>query len=500
MNKKVQSIAITLISISSISLISKAMGFLREIVLSHFFGTSVIADSYIMAGNIVGVLFGWISTIYVCYTPVFARIVKTYGKQRGADFTRTLITIFELIALICVLFTNLFSESIVQVVAPGFTGESLKLASTFLRSIILILLAQPFIYPFKAYLEYEGEFVQAGLPDMSVSILQTVLIAVSGIVSYRILPYTMSVPYIIQALLLLWLTRKKGLRYYPHFQCLNEMKTLFKLIIPYFLSSLLVEINSFVDRYFASAMETGSISMLNYASVLNSFMLNIFIMAISVVIYPHLTKAYVNNDYKKYNQTLEYGLDFIIIVFIPLLFGILTLSNVIVSCIYGHGAFNMSSITGTSSIFSILALSLPILAIRELLFKALYARENSKLPLTIGAATTAINILLNFLLASKLGTIGLAFATSLSAIITVPILVIIMTIKLHCFSVKHLLLTVGKAMLSSIIMFSVILLYKHYVNFKTGSLFIIWIKLFGCIITASIVYFGSLFLCRIKVK
>ncbi|EHI61371.1 murein biosynthesis integral membrane protein MurJ [Hungatella hathewayi] len=500
MDKNSKFISITFISISSISLISKAVGFVREIVLSHFFGTEAIADAYIMSGNIVGVLFGWVSTIYVCYTPVFARIVKSFGKNKGIDFTRTLITVFEIIAIICICFVQVFSKSIVSIIAPGFSGELLELASSFLKSSSWILLAQPFIYPFKAYLEYEQKFVPASFSDMSVSILQVIIISISGLVSYKFLPYAMSIPYIIQGIILLCCARLNGLKYYPQLKCMNEMKSLFRVLVPYFLSSLLIEINSFVDRYFASSMNQGSVSMLNYASILNSFLLNIFIMAVSVMIYPSLTKAFVNKNFEKFNQTLKYGLSFIIIIFIPILMGALSLSNEIVFCVYGHGAFDANSVKGTSTIFSILAIALPALAIRELLFKSLYAGANTRIPFVSGIAATIINVFLNLLLAPQLGVIGLALATTLSVIITVPILAIVMIKKSYCFPIGCLLMLILKSLLSSALMLFAIFIYKHFVSFDYSSLFSSWLRLIGCIGVSVIVYFGTLMLLRIKGK
>lgn len=419
--KKLKKVGFSAAVISIMIVLGKVCGFVREIVLSHYYGTSNVTDAYIMNGNIVGVLFGWFSTLYVCFTPIYLQTKKHGGNKQADEFTRNVITIFTLLAVLCVGLVYCIPEQIVSFIAPGFDPETKDLTLRFLKISVLILLVHPFTYPLKSYLECNDHFIESSVPDVLVSVLQVVIIALSGFGGTWLLPFAMFVPYLAQGICLKIFSRRKGFKYYPQIQGSSELKTLFQLLGPYFVSSLIVEINSMVDRYFASSLQRGSITVLNYASTLNSFVMNVFSIALLVIVYTKMSSAIAEKDTIKYQNILKKGIQIILFLFFPVTVGVIILAPEIVTCVYGHGEFSPDRVYETANVFRMYALSLAALAVRELLMRAMYSVKNMKIPISISLLSTFINMILNVILVKHLGAMGLAIATSASVIVVLPV-------------------------------------------------------------------------------
>lgn len=488
MKKMNKSIGKSALIISVVAIMGKCFGFIREVLLSHYFGATEIADSYIMAGNIVGVLFGWVTTIYLCYTPIYIEIRQKENCENANKFTRTIITAFSIISVVCIILVNVYAERVVHFIAPGFSGVSLDLTKYFLRIAVLILLVEPAIYPLKAYLECNDRFVSSSLSDFFLSFTQMVLVAISGLIDYRILPFAMFVPYAVQMLIVAVSARKSGLKYYPQVAYSGHIKVLFSMVVPYFVSSLLVEINSLVDRYFASSLDVGSVAVVNYAAVLNSFLLNVFSVAIMTIVYPKLSEAIAKDDTDTYIMYTENGIKIITFLFLPLSVGAMILSKGIVTCVYGHGAFSADNIESTSMVFKMYMLAIYFVAVRELLLRTLYSRKNMKTPLIIGTISTAANIGLNMLLVKKMGVQGLALSTSVSTLITVPILGLIIKKRYVDLNVWKLGSYIVKILVATAVMGIIVeRLYNILLQYKSGYREY-WMNVILCTVIGGVIY------------
>ena len=490
MEQATKKIGLSALAISLIAISGKFFGFVREVLLSHFWGASEISDAYIMSGNIVGILFGWVTTVYLCYTPIYAEVEQRGNREETNKFTRTVITFFLVVSLLCIFLVYIFPEQLVLFVAHGFSDNASKLTIQFLKISVLILLVEPIIYPLKAYLECNNKFVSSSLSDFFLSFTQMMLIVISGVVDYRILPFAMFLPYIVQAVIVSIFAGKTGFCYKPQIIWSDDIKLLFSMIVPYFISSLLTEINSLVDRYFASSLDTGSVAIVNYASVLQGFIMNVFSLAIMTIIYPRLSEAIAQGNEKKYVSYVENGIKVVSILFIPLSIGAIILSQDLVKCVYGHGAFDKNNIASTASVFVMYVFAIYFVEIRELLLRALYAKKNMKTPLLLGALSTIINIFLNTILVKKMGVLGLALSTSLATMLTLPIFIAVVKRKYINIEIRRIVFFISKIVLSSGVMGIVVFFMKQSLSlFGSGYIFE-WFKVILCVITGVVIYFG----------
>lgn len=490
-NKKIGTSALI---VSIIVILGKIFGFLREIVLSYYYGATITADAYIMSINIVGVLFGWFSTLYICYTPIYTQVKQTKGEKYTINFSRTVITIFEIVAFCCVIFVYCFPSYIVKFIAPGFNAETVRTTVDFLKIAVLNLLIYPFIYPMKAYLECNGYFQEASAPDLSISIIQIIIIVISGYIGAWLLPYAGFFSYFVQGILIIYFAQKRGLKYRPEITGLSEIKLLLTMLIPYFVSSLIVEINNFVDRYFASTFPTGSIAMMSYASLLNTFLISVFSMPLITIIYPQMSKMIAENRMEDYESILKKGIAIIIAIFIPLTAGVMLLAPEFVLCVYGYGEFPLERINETANILRMYAVGLMATALREVLLRAIYSTKNMKLPIVLGLLSTGTNIVLDILLVKLMGAMGLALASSVSIIVTLPVCGVFIKKRYKIEVLKGLKGFTVVSLCGTSVLCIVVLIFKNYLNKIINSNIGNWVTLLTCAVVGASSYFMILLL------
>jgi Uncharacterized membrane protein, putative virulence factor len=189
------------------------------------------------------------------------------------------------------------------------------------------------------------------------------------------------------------------------------------MAIPVFIGSYILQINSFVDKTLASRLPEGSVSALNYGMILITLITGLTVTVLVTMIYPKITKAYTLQDFDGFNYIIEKGTNIIAIITIPFSFGILVFSDEVVQIIYERGAFDPIATSLTSSAFFYYGIGLTFYALNELLSKVFYSMRNTRVPIVCSGISVIINIILNLMLISSMGHNGLAFATSIAAIV-----------------------------------------------------------------------------------
>ena len=138
----------------------KILGFLREVFMAGFFGTSYIVDAYVMASVIPGIIFAGIFTsVGASYMPIFSKIVEDRGIDEGNRFTSEAITLASFIALIAAAVGTVFAQPVVSIFARGFVGETAELTVFYLRITFSYLICSAATGLRESYLQYKGTFL-----------------------------------------------------------------------------------------------------------------------------------------------------------------------------------------------------------------------------------------------------------------------------------------------------------------------------------------------------
>jgi putative peptidoglycan lipid II flippase len=278
------------------------------------------------------------------------------------------------------------------------------------------------------------------------------------------------------------------------------VKKFFILILPAMLAGGIAQINLLIDTIFASLLITGSPTWLYVSDRLIQFPMGIFAIAIGTVLLPSLSKAYAQKETQAYIEQLEHAFKLVFFLAIPSLIGLALFASPLLSTIFQRGAFLWSDVQQASLSLIGFSFGLPFFMAMKVLVPAFFSRQNTKTPMLIAFLSLLINICLNYLLAFYfgLGHLGLAIASSISAIVSVIILSLILrrdglisfSVILSAFSFKVLI--------ASIALISFLSIFNQYFDFELFTQAQRLMHLVAAVIGSLIIYFGASFLLGVR--
>ena len=412
----------TVSAITFLTLISKLFGFVRELLIAFFYGASIEIDMFIMAINIPSILFGYISCVGTAYTPVYAELITKDGKNKSFGFTNFLLLIMSIICGILIIFCFFNARILTKLSAPGFNEEMILITAKYLRisswNILFLTLMNILI----CYLNYNGKFIQASLCMLLHSILQILFTVMSNYLGpiFLIIGHVFSnICYLLAVVIV---SLKNGYSFNVIYYNSKYLKSLIKLVLPITMSSLITQINSYIDKYFASQLLIGSISALHYSGTIRTFIIMMLNTGLITIFYPVMSKMITKKDFYSAKKLLASSLNYVVIIFMPVTILLMRFSKFITIFLFNHGQFNDISVQMTAISIKMYALGIAAVALREIFFNFYYSVKETKFTLGISILTIGINIILDILLVNRYGVGGLALATSLSAMIVVPLL------------------------------------------------------------------------------
>lgn len=418
MNKIMRGAAHTFLLMAALTLISKFLGFIREMIIANYYGTSYIVDSYVMAIAIPSIIFGGIfGAVGTAFMPTFSSIVEKEGEEEANKFTSQILNLLAIVSVIASIFGIFFAQEIVNIFASGFKGETAKLTVFFLKITFTFVIFTSTANIMDAYLHYKGIFLKPIIVNYFQNIAIIIVIIISAYTTHYIMAFGTLIGVAVRLVIISYITKKEGYKYTPIFKFGKTVKNIMGLAVPVFIGTYIMQINSFVDKTLASGLKEGSVSALNYAIILILLFTGLTVSLMVTMIYPKITKANTNLDLQGFNSTVEKGMNIILILSIPASLGIIAFSDEAVQIVYERGAFDQSATSLTAGAFFFYGIGLTFFALNELLTKIYYSRRNTRAPIVFSAISVIINIILNFALIGTMAHKGLALATSVSAMI-----------------------------------------------------------------------------------
>ncbi|GHU66199.1 hypothetical protein FACS1894184_03600 [Clostridia bacterium] len=212
-----------------------------------------------------------------------------------------------------------------------------------------------------------------------------------------------------------------GLPYMPTIDFNDPaVKRFFVLIAPIMIASIVGELNKIIDRNMASSLDSGTISMLNYASKVNSVFVAFIGTAISTAIYPQMTENAASGIGIK--KDIGNGIRLILPIVVPLMLGMAFLSEPMIRVLFERGKFTREYTMLTADVFRYYAPGMLALNLNGILMRGFHSRQKTKTPAIVSTVSLCINIVLNLMLIRFLGARGLAIATSIAGFVTTILL------------------------------------------------------------------------------
>lgn len=478
-------------------MVSKVFGFLRDVILSYYYGASNISDAYLIAMTIPTTIFAFIGVaITTSYIPIYLEIVKKKSYKKGIDFTNNLLNILLMISFFIIFIVLVFTDKIVWLFASGFDNETIEVAVFFTRICIISIIPFSLVYIFSAYLQSKSKFYVMTLIGLPLNMITILSIYLSSKINIYYLPIGSVLAIFSQLIFLIPIAIKNQYSYsFKTTLKSSYVKKVFILSLPVILGTSISQINMLVDRTLASQVVDGGISALSYANKINLFIQGIFIMPLVTIFYTNISKLAINQDIKSMKKILNDYITVITIFILPIIVLTMIFSKEIVRILFGRGAFDEQAIALTSAGLFFYSFGMLGMSLREVVARVFYSLQDTKTPMINGAIGVLINIILNFLLVKYMGIGGLALATSISATIIVFLLFYSLNRKTSLLDGKYIINSSLKVTFSACVA-GLICFYLYQLLIKIEISIILSIIL--SITIYGIVYLVLLFLLKIN--
>lgn len=413
-----QKLSRSALAVALLLILSKLLGFIRELSLAYQFGTSYIVDAYTACITLPSVLFAiYVYGVADAYIPVYMRLG---GGREQTVFFSNVITVFTAVSLLFSAGCFLGASPIATLLAPGFDGPARDLLVHFIRMVA-------FVFPMATANSLLSAQLQAGEHFIFVNFCMFIVVNVIEIIG--ILLASASAPgilvggyltaYLVVTILMsVFAFRRTGLRYRPRFRLRESgFLLLCRMAIPLGASRLVNQLNSVTDRVFASVLGEGVISALNYADKIQLIFYSLTTSVFLSVCFPQISRRFAEGN-------LEGGLYFVrratllaLYISVPVTGGLFLFAEPLVAFLLERGSFSSGSTAMTAGCLAFYALGVPFYALREIGIRALSAHMEQKRILKNTVISVVCNIALDLALIRPLGYVGLALATSLAGLI-----------------------------------------------------------------------------------
>lgn len=448
-----------------IQAVSKVAGFIRELVLSNYYGASSVADAFLTASTLPSLIYTIIgASITVSYIPIYNRLKKSRGLEKAEKFTSNLINIIVIVTIFISIIIFIFTKPVIRVFALGFDEETLRLAITLTRISILSIVFLGLTGIFTPYLNIKKEYIipsMIGIP-LNIGMISGIILSRYGSVMF--LGIGILIGYLLQTAIHIPCLRKVRYKHEMFLNVNNEsVKQMVALSIPVIVGTSVSQVNFLIDRTIASTLQVGAISALNYAVRLNTFAQGLIIFPIITLLYPTISELVVNKKYKELNKITQKTFSVVTLLIVPIIIGGFILSKEITSALFVRGAFDENALYMTEGAVKYYIIGTAGLAFRDIYSRIFYSFNDTITPAKNTVISVVINVILNLVLSRIMGIKGLALATSISTIITAGLLKKDLKKYLpKTNSSKALFINQAKILIAGLIMGGGILLYQYF--------------------------------------
>ena len=460
---------------SFFTLISRILGYLRDILIAIFLGASIFADAFFVAFRLPNTfrrLFAE-GTFNAAFIPSYTS-AKYKNEKAGKSFADDVLTYLILILLLIVTLAEIFTPYLVYLIAPGFIADDIKfnLAVEFTRITFPFLLFVSLSSFFSGILNSNNKFAAAAAAPIFLNIILILSILISYFNNYNIakqLSIGVTIAGILQLIFLVYFS----LKYYKpnfklNFKISSKVKFFYKKLLPSIFSSGVTQINILVGTIIAS-FQSGAVSYLYYADRVYQINLAVAGIAVGTVSLPVLSKAFKSRNYLKVSAIQNKSIQLSLLLSIPASFALIIASEEIINGLFGYGSFTNNDVEMTSDALMFFGYGIIAFALIKILSNFFFARDNTKTPFYISSFIVFLNIAISLIFFNHIGFLIIPIATSISTWVGVLIFLYFLKKRNYLFIQNKLLFNTLKIVISSILMAVLLILalekYSSYLEY-----------------------------------
>jgi putative peptidoglycan lipid II flippase len=476
--------------VSLLTLLSRLLGFVRDLLVANLLGASLFADAFFVAFRIPNLLRSFVAegALTAAFTPVFSSSLMK-GRTAARQTMQKILGFLIIITSILVLGMILFAPTVVNLIAPGFQNDRNK----FELCVQLTRIMAPYI----AFISVIA-MLNAALNTLQIfgtsawaQVIMNLVLIFGAICA---LPFNMTTATtiiaasvllggIVQVISQIPACHRSGLSLIPSWQIFSkDVGDVIRLMIPATLGASIYQITIFLSTILASLLPSGSVSWLFYADRVAQFPIGIFSVALASVLLPALSNASAASDNSAFTRNIENSLRFTSFFVIPMACGIWALALPITELLFERGAFSAESSVKTAVALQALSYGLWSASCHSMLVRAFIARRDTLTPSLIGLAALFANLTASLLLMGpislandsdgltkllftaqqlisslvpfsvNLGHIGLAAASSISSLVSLALVIFFFSRNLCEFPWRSFTSSTTRSLFASLIM------------------------------------------------
>lgn len=412
------------------TLLSRILGFLRDMVIANFFGAGLAADAFFVAFRIPNLWRRLVGegSLTISFIPVYTEYLTRHSEKESQEVTDIAFTMAGIILLLLTLLGILFSPILIQIIAPGF----LRIPEKFQLTVNLNQIIFPYLFFMGLFALCMG--ILNSLHHFFAPAIAPIFLNISIIVSVFLFYHTFKIPVmtlalgvlaggVIQFLFQLPFLWRKGIRFHFNLNFKHPaIKRIGSLMVPGLIGTAVYQINVFIDTIFASFLPSGSVSYLFFADRLMEFPLGIFAIAIGMASLPSLSGLASQGRMEELKETLSFSLRLVSFISIPAMVGLIALKTPIVHLLFQRGKFDYTATLMTAKALFFYSVGLWAIAGSRAIVPAFYSLQDTWTPLKIALVCLGANVVFNLIFIIPLKHAGLALATSLSSTLNLILL------------------------------------------------------------------------------
>ena len=447
--------------IAVVTIASKLIGFVRDMVVANFYGATLVSDAYFYALQIPSlaiIILGGVGG------PFHSAAVAVFSKLVGADdkpdetvnrlYNTFLTCAFLFFALVAVA-GFFFADKIMGLIISAGTPELVHLASVHFKIMSPVILIGGIIGIFYGLLIVHKQFI---LPNLSPMVLSLVVIISISLARNDNSGFVLAGATLLGAVCQISIQfpklRQIGYRIKPNLSIRNnpQFKNICELLFPAILSSTIGQIGIYIDMFFASNLVLGAWTAVVFANRIFQFPVGILVTAFLVPLFPIFSRLAGEGNEDSIRTYFNKGVGVLLFAAIPMIIFILLLAKDGISIVFERGAFNSDAVLMVTEALCFLSFSILPYVFRDSVTRVYYAYNDSKTPFLIATSTILLKAFLNWLLILKfnMGIAGITLSTSLITLFNATMLGLFIHKRIK-LDYKTLFINFGKMLFAGII-------------------------------------------------
>jgi putative peptidoglycan lipid II flippase len=483
--------------VGAATLLSRALGYIRDAVIAWYFGAGLNSDAFIAAFRIPNLLRKLLGegSISNAFVPVLTDYLAKDGKDEAFRLARSALWLFSVILAVVSICGIILSPLIVKIIAPGFIDSPGKASLT----VVLTRIMFPYIFFIglvalcMGILNVFGHFATPALSPVLLNLAmissvfflcphlsKPVLGLAIGVMIGGVLQLGFQLPAMVRKG---FVFRQKASIFHP------GLKKIGRLMPPVIIGGAVYQINVLVGTLLGSFLQEGRVTVLYFADRLVQFPLGIFAIAAATAVLPSLSRQAASNDDAAFKDTFNYSVRLTLFLTIPSMIGLIILREPIVSLLFQRGEFSVQAARLTVRALLYYAIGLWAFSAVRIVAATFFALKDTRTPVVMATVSILANMVLGIILMKPLDHGGLALATSIASVLNLGLLVHALRKKLGALGWRHIAQSVARTLGSSAIMGIVVwAVARLLIPTEGGSLTEHVVGLFACVIIGLIVF------------